>query len=133
MVYEARILGASAVLLIASLLGDALGRYLSLAHSLGLAALVEIHDEAEAALAVSSGAGIVGVNNRDLRTFAVDTALSVRLRGSIPDGILFVAESGIKTPEDVRIMKEIGADAVLVGESFMRAEDKAAMLLALRG
>ncbi|MDR3305607.1 MAG: indole-3-glycerol phosphate synthase TrpC [Clostridiales Family XIII bacterium] len=131
--YESRLIGASAVLLIAALLGEKVSEYLALARALGLAALVEIHDAEEAALALAAGAEIVGVNNRDLRTFEVDTGLSARLREHIPAQVLFVAESGVKSAGDVRDLAAAGADAVLVGESVMRAADKTAFLNELRG
>ncbi|MDR0874587.1 MAG: indole-3-glycerol phosphate synthase TrpC [Clostridiales Family XIII bacterium] len=130
--YQAKALGAAAALLIVSLLGDELPLYLETASALGLGTLTEVHDESEARLAVSAGAHVIGVNNRDLKTFDVDTSLTARLREFIPDGVLFVAESGIKTAEDVRLVREAGADAVLIGETLMRAEDKAAMLRELR-
>lgn len=130
---QARAAGASAVLLIAALLGDELGAFIAAARGAGLGALVEIHDEEEARRAVAAGATVVGVNNRDLKTFEVDKTLSARLRGFVPKSILFVAESGITSAQDVRALAEIGADAVLIGERLMRAEDKGAELRALRG
>ncbi|GHU68286.1 indole-3-glycerol phosphate synthase [Clostridia bacterium] len=132
-IYQTKVLGASAVLLIVSLLKEKLSLYLETATQLGLGALVEVHDETEANHAVHAGARVIGVNNRDLKTFDVDTGLTARLRDFVPDGTIFVAESGIKTAEDVRAMGEAGANAVLIGEVLMRAEDKAAALKALRG
>ena len=133
MIYEAKVLGASAVLLICSLLNDKeLGEFLHLAHSLGLSALVEAHDAEEIDRALAAGARIVGVNNRNLATFEVDTANSLRLREQAK-GVLFVSESGIKTREDVAQLEEIGVDAVLVGETLMRSADKAKTLAILRG
>ncbi len=133
MIYEAKLLGASAVLLIVSLLDAAeLREYLSICDSLGLSALVEIHDEAEAETAVGSGARIIGVNNRNLKDFSVDTGNSGRLRERIPRDVLFVSESGVKTAEDVRDICRIGADAALVGETLMRAPDIKAKLAELR-
>ncbi|MDR3364090.1 MAG: indole-3-glycerol phosphate synthase TrpC [Clostridiales Family XIII bacterium] len=129
---QARAAGASAVLLITSLLGDKLGAFIAAARAAGLGALVEIHDESEAVCAIEAGAAVVGVNNRDLKTFEVDASRSARLRGLIPEGILFVAESGIRTADDVREALAARADAVLVGEHLMRAENKAAALSALR-
>ncbi|MDR1157610.1 MAG: indole-3-glycerol phosphate synthase TrpC [Oscillospiraceae bacterium] len=130
---EARLLGASAVLLIAALLDEALLRaYLACAHGLGLSALVEARTEAEVDGAVRAGARVVGVNNRDLKTFEVDFATAARLRGRVPTGVLFVAESGVRTAEDVRALADVGADAVLVGETLMRAPDKGARLAELR-
>lgn len=133
MIYEAKVLGASAVLLICSLLDTkTLEAYIRVADSLGLSALVEAHDEEEIRSAAAAGARMIGVNNRNLKDFTVDVHNSERLRKLVPDGILFVAESGIRGPGDVRAMKEAGADACLVGETLMRAQDKAAMLQALR-
>ena len=134
MIYEARLLGASAVLLICALLDErTLAEYIELAHSLGLSALVEAHDEREVRMAVGAGAGIIGVNNRDLRTFSVDINNSARLRKLVPDNILFVSESGIRTPEDIARLRENGTDAVLIGETLMRSTDKRRQLELLRG
>jgi indole-3-glycerol phosphate synthase len=120
-VYEARMAGADALLLIVAVLGDAdLKRLYTLARNLGMAALVEIHDEAEAARVVKLGARIVGVNNRNLRTFAVDVENTARLRALLPEGTIVVSESGIRTADDVRRMAEMGCDAVLVGETFCK-------------
>ncbi len=134
MIYEAKVIGASAVLLICAILDDKkLNDYLALAHSLGLSALVEAHDEKEVERALKCGAGIIGVNNRDLRTFEVDINNSVRLRNMIPDNIIYVSESGIKTREDVEVLENNGTDAVLIGETFMRSPDKKKTLDYLRG
>ncbi len=131
--YEAKILGANAVLLICALLDTkTIERYLTLCHDLGLAALVEAHDEREVSAAVSAGASIIGVNNRNLKDFSVDFSNAARLRDRIPPGVLYVAESGVRRPEDAAALKAIGADAALVGEGLMRAKDKGAMLAALR-
>ena len=125
MIYEAKVLGASAVLLICSILEkEQLKEYRQIAEELGLSALVEAHDEAEIAEALDAGARIIGVNNRNLKDFTVDTENSRKLRNMIPKEVLFVSESGVKTPEDVRKLREIGADAVLIGETLMRAADK---------
>ena len=133
MIYEARAAGASAVLLIVSILTeDRLRDYLKLCDEIGLSALVEVHDDKELDVAIMCGARIIGVNNRNLRDFTVDPSNCLRLRRSVPEGILFVAESGIKDREDVRMLEEEGVDAVLIGESLMRAEDKAAKLQSLR-
>jgi indole-3-glycerol phosphate synthase len=99
---------------------------------LGLAALVEAHDEKEIAAAVSAGAKIIGVNNRNLKDFSVDFSNAARLRDKIPPDVVYVAESGVKGPEDVAALKAIGADAALMGEVLMRARDKAALLAAMR-
>lgn len=134
MIYEAKILGASAVLLICAILDKVqLKAYLELSHSLGLSALVEAHDEAEVEMALESSAGIIGVNNRNLKTFEVDIYNSIRLRKLVPPEILFVSESGMKTPEDIAALRENGTDAVLIGETLMRSRDKKAMLDTLRG
>lgn len=128
-IYEAKTLGASAVLLIVSLLSDReLKEFLELAHSLGLSALTEAHDEGEVRRALAAGAGIVGVNNRDLKTFSVDVNNSRRLRSLIPPGVIYVSESGIRTAEDVEFLYHNGTDAVLIGETLMRSPDKTAML-----
>lgn len=134
MIYEARLLGASAVLLICSLLHeDELKRYLRLADSLGLSALVEAHDGDEVKKGLECGARIIGVNNRDLKTFQVDIRNSVRLRELVPEEILFVSESGMKTAEDIRILKENGTNAVLIGETLMRSPHRRRELEKLRG
>ena len=133
MIYEARTLGASAVLLICSMLGeDTLKDYIAICDSLGVSALVEAHDEGEILSAVNAGARVIGVNNRNLRDFSVDTENSSRLRRLVPRDVLFVSESGVKDAEDVRKIRECGADAVLIGETLMRAHDKAAKLAELR-
>ena len=134
MIYEAKLLGASAVLLICSILfSRQLREYLQICETLGLSALVETHDEGEVDMALEAGARIIGVNNRNLRDFSVDTENSRRLREQIPAEVLFVSESGVKTAADAAALREIGADAVLVGEAMMRAKDKRAMLAELRG
>ena len=132
-IYQAKVMGANAVLLICALLDTAtLRRYLGLCEELGLGALVEAHNEEEIASAVAAGARILGVNNRNLRDFSVDFSNAARLRDRIPPGCLYVAESGVQGPEDAARLRSIGADAVLVGEALMRAEDKGAMLASLR-
>lgn len=134
MLYEAKALGASAALLICALLSEAqIREYLAVCDALGLSALVEAHDEEEVETALSAGARIIGVNNRNLKDFTVDTENSRRLRDMIPENVLFVSESGVSGPEDVERLSEIGADAVLVGEALMRATDKKQALLKLRG
>ncbi len=134
MIYAASALGASAVLLIVSLLdGARLREYIELAHELNLSALVEVHNEAETERALAAGARIVGVNNRDLKTFNVDMNVSLRLRQLVPRETVFVSESGVKGPEDIKTLRRCGADAVLVGERLMRAADKRAALAELRG
>ena len=134
MVYQAGFLGASAVLLICAILDDGeLRAYRELAEELGMDALTEAHDERELERALKAGAGIIGVNNRDLRTFQVDMGNSIRLRGLAPEEILFVSESGIRSPEDIRILRENRVDAVLIGETLMRSPHKRAMLEELNG
>ena len=134
MIYEAKVLGASAVLLICAILSDEeLLEYGKIARALGLSALVEAHDEREVERALRVEHGIIGVNNRDLKTFTVDCRNSVRLRKMVPDDRLFVSESGIRTAEDIEILRKNGTDAVLIGETLMRSPDKAAALRDLRG
>lgn len=134
MIYEAKCLGASCVLLIAALLDtDTIRVYKEICDTLGLSALVEAHDEHELACAVKAGARMIGVNNRDLRTFTVDIENSIRLRGLAPKDILFVAESGIQTAADIANLRTAGVDGVLIGETLMRSSDKKAMLEELRG
>ena len=134
MICEAKVWGASAVLLICSILEESrIREYLGLCDELGLSALVEAHDEAEVLSAVRAGARIIGVNNRNLKDFSVDTGNSRKLREMIPRDILFISESGVKTAADVEQLRDIGADAVLVGETLMRAADKKAKLSELRG
>lgn len=131
--YQAKAMGADCVLLICALLDTGtLERYLGVCETLGLAALTEAHDEKEISAAVSAGAKMIGVNNRDLRDFSVDLTNAGRFRERIPAGCLFVAESGVRTPADAAAMKAAGADAILVGEALMRAADKSAALDALR-
>ena len=133
MIWSARARGASAVLLICAILDDArLRAFRELADELGLSALVEAHEEREVERALKAGARVVGVNNRDLRDFTVDTGNSTRLRSLIPDDVLYVSESGVKTAEDVARLRAMGADAVLIGETLMRAADKTAKLAELR-
>ena len=129
MIYDAKLHGASCVLLICSLLDEnTIREYIKICDTLGLSALVEAHDEAEIQKALNAKARIIGVNNRDLKTFTVDISNSERLRKLVPEEILFVAESGIKTKDDVRRLKSAKVDAVLIGETYMRSPDKAAML-----
>ncbi len=134
MIYEAKLLGASAVLLIVSVLSQQqLSEYISLCDGLGLSALVETHDEKEVQTALNVGARIIGVNNRNLKDFSVDTQNSKRLRNIIPKNILFVSESGVRTAEDIRNLRDMGADAVLIGETLMKAQDKQQKLKELKG
>lgn len=134
MIYQAKLLGASAVLLICSILSESqLQDYLSLSSRLGLSALVEAHDETEVQTALRAGARIIGVNNRNLKDFSVDTNNSRRLRAMIPRDILFVSESGVRDADDIAALRDLGADAVLIGEALMRAPDRKAALAQLRG
>lgn len=134
MIYEAKMLGAEAVLLICSILSaEQIKSYIKVCDSLGLSALVEAHNETEVKTALNCGARIIGVNNRDLTDFSVDTENSRRLRELVPHDVLFVSESGVKTAEDIALLRKAGADAVLIGEALMRAEDKSAKLAELRG
>lgn len=124
-VYEAKTIGASAILLICAILDDEqLCTYLEIANSLNMATLVEAHDEEEVRRAVEAGARIIGVNNRDLRTFKVDIRNSIRLRALVPKDILFVSESGIKTAEDIKKLVANGVDGVLIGETMMTAPNR---------
>lgn len=132
-IYQAKLLGAKAILLIVSLLGEReLKEFLSLAGKLGLDALVECHDEEEIRCALSVGAEIIGVNNRNLKTFSVNLENSLSLRNLVPKGQLFVAESGMSKAEELRLLEEAGVDGVLIGESLMRAESKKEKLQELR-
>lgn len=132
-IYQAKVMGANAVLLICAILDTAtIADDLQLCDELGLAALVEAHTPEEIASAVSAGAKIIGVNNRNLKDFSVDFANAARLRDLIPPEALYVAESGVTGPEDARTLRSIGADAALIGEALMRAKDKGAMLAAMR-
>jgi indole-3-glycerol phosphate synthase len=131
-IYEAKTIGASAVLLICALLdAKTLKEYIGIANSLGLSALVETHNESEVKFALEAGARIIGVNNRDLKTFEVALETSTKLRKLVPSDVLFVAESGIKTREDILMLGNI--DAVLIGETLMRSENKKLELDRLKG
>jgi len=133
MIYEAKLLGASAVLLICSILNkDTLSEYINISHNLGLSALLEVHYEAEVVMALSCGARMIGVNNRNLKTFEVDITLSERLRKLVPPDVLFVSESGISSPADICKLRKMKADAVLIGESIMRSADKKSEINHLR-
>lgn len=134
MIYEAKLLGAKAVLLICSILSaEQIREYIGICDSLGISALVEAHDENEVKTALNCGARIIGVNNRNLKDFSVDTDNSRRMRELVPDSVVFVSESGVRTAKDIKKLREIGADAVLIGETLMRAEDKRAKLRELKG
>ena len=134
MIYEAKLLGASAVLLICSLLPEeTIKSYIKICDSLGLSALVEAHDEKEIAAALRAGARIIGVNNRNLKDFTVDVHNSRKLRCLVPESVLFVAESGIRSSADIEILRKTHVNAVLIGETLMKAADKKAMLSELLG
>lgn len=134
MIYDAKIHGASCVLLICSLLDkETMEKYTEICDNLGMSALVEAHDEEEIQKAVEAGARMIGVNNRDLKTFTVDIRNSERLRKLVPDNILFIAESGIKTNADINRLRKANVNGVLIGETFMKAENKKEMLQELRG
>ena len=129
MIWEAKAIGASAVLLIVSILSIVeLKKFLDLAHDLGLSAIVEAHDGNEIRTALNVGAEIIGVNNRNLTDFSVDIENSISLRRCVSGDVVFISESGIKTPEDVRRLKENDVDAVLIGETLMKCDDKKAMI-----
>ena len=133
MIWEAKMLGASAVLLIVSILDVVqLKKYLDLAHDLGLSAIVETHDSSEIMRAMTVGAEIIGVNNRNLEDFTVDIENSINLRRCVSGDVIFISESGIKTPEDVARLKENDVDAVLIGETLMKSDDKKAMISELK-
>lgn len=132
-IYQAKALGASMVLLICALLDEGtLREYIGICDGLGLSALVEAHDEEEIAMAVRAGARIIGVNNRNLKDFTVDVNNSGRLRKLVPPHVLFVAESGIRSAEDIKKLKEAGVNGVLIGETLMKSSNKKAMLDELR-
>lgn len=134
MIYEAKLLGAAAVLLICAILDEEqIKTDIAICDELGLSALVEVHDEAEVRMALNAGARVIGVNNRNLKDFSVDTENSRRLRDLIPKDVLFVSESGVGSAQDIERLREIGVDAVLVGETLMRAADKKTKLAELRG
>lgn len=134
MIYQAKLMGADCILLICAILDDeALMSYYKLADSLGLSVLVETHDEEEMERALKIGARMIGVNNRNLKDFTVDIGNSIRLRKMVPENVVFVAESGIKTREDIKELEDCGTNGVLIGETFMRAADKAKELKLLKG
>ena len=128
-IFEAKVIGASAVLLICALLDtETLRTGIHLCDSLGMSALVEAHDEEEIKSALRAGARIIGVNNRNLKTFSVDFSNSIRLRSLVPDDVLFIAECGVKSADDIRLLHEAGVDGVLIGETLMRSADKKKIL-----
>lgn len=134
MIYEAKVLGAKAVLLICSILtGQQIKSYIKICDGLGISALVEAHNENEVMTALSADARIIGVNNRNLKDFSVDTENSKRMRSLVPDSVIFVSESGVQSAEDIKLLRKIGTDAVLIGETLMRAENKREKLAELKG
>lgn len=134
MIYEAKAIGAQAVLLICAILDPVqLKDYKELCDELGLSAVVEAHNADEIKMAADAGARIIGVNNRDLKNFTVDVRNAGKLRNLVPDGTLFISESGVKTRQDILAAEEMRADAVLVGETMMRASDKSRKLQELSG
>lgn len=133
-IYESKILGASAILLISSLMNDeSLRENIKIAEELGMSVLVESHTEKEIEMALLADAKIIGVNNRNLKNFQVDINNSIKLRKLVPKDKIFVAESGIKTPEDIKLLYKNNVNAVLIGEAFMRSNNKKEDLLLLRG
>lgn len=132
-IYEARAIGASAILLIAAILDkETLNRFYQLAASLSLDCLVEVHNESELDMAISIGAEIIGINNRNLKTFEVDLNTTGRLASHIPKDKLIVSESGIKNSKDMKAVRNLGASAVLIGETLMRSNNISAALKELR-
>lgn len=133
-IYESKVLGAGVILLICALLDTGtIIRYLDICDTLGLSAIVEVHDEQEMDSALQAGARIIGVNNRNLKDFTVDIGNSVRLRSMAPENVCFIAESGIQTSDDIDRLRRANVNGVLIGETLMRSEDKKAMLDELRG
>ena len=133
-IYEAKTLGASAVLLICALMDrNTIRDCISICDELGLSALVEAHDEREVESALAAKARIVGVNNRNLQDFTVDISNSIRLRKLVPKNILFIAESGIQTASDIDMLRQANVNGVLIGETLMRSPNKKDLLATLRG
>ncbi len=133
-IYEASLIGADAVLLICALLDtNTIKHYINVADSLGISCVVEAHSEAEVYSALEAKARIIGVNNRNLKTFEVDLSNSISLRKLVPSHIIFVAESGIQTAQDVKKLRENSVDAVLIGETLMKSDDIALTFQELRG
>ena len=133
-IYEAGVIDADAILLICSVLSkDKIRKFIKIADGLGLSCLVEVHDEKEVETALDADARMIGVNNRNLQTFDVDINNSIKLRSLVPEDIIFVSESGIKTKEEIDELRKIGTDAVLIGETLMKSNDIVAELEQLRG
>lgn len=134
MIYEAKVLGAKAVLLICSILDKTqIREYIDVCDALGITALVETHNEEEIKMALDTGARVIGVNNRNLKDFSVDTGNSKNLRSLVPKDIIFVSESGVSSVDDVKAIKEFGADAVLIGEMLMRSDNKKDLVRQIKG
>lgn len=134
MIYQARMIGASAILLICAILDtETIKKYIGICDTLGLSALVEAHDEDEIQSALKAGARLIGVNNRNLKDFTVDINNCVNLRKLVPSDVTFVAESGIKSAKDIDVLRRANVNAVLIGETLMRAENKTEMLAQLKG
>lgn len=132
-IYQAKVIGADCILLIVAILNEqTIREYIKLCDELGLSALVEVHDEKEIECAISAGARMIGVNNRNLKTFEVNIQNSIQLRKLVPEQIPFIAESGIKTAEDIKMLREAKVNGVLIGETLMRSTDKKKMLDELR-
>ena len=132
-IYEAKAIGADAVLLIVAILTkEQIKEYLNLAHSLNLGCLVEAHDENEVKIAIEAGAKVIGVNNRNLKDFTINMRNSINLRNLAPKSIKFVGESGIKTREDIKVLEQNDVDAVLIGEALMRSNDRVKMIKELK-
>ena len=133
-IYQAKLIGADAILLICAILDETtLNKFLNLAKSLKLSCLVETHNEQEIEKALNSRANIIGINNRDLKTFTVDINTSLKLRKLIPDNKILISESGIKTAQDIKMLKNAGFNGALIGESMMRSKNKQQFLLSLKG
>lgn len=134
MIYQARAAGAKIILLIVAILKpEQVKQYLQLAHQLGLAALVEAHDEHEVEIALKAGAEMIGVNNRNLKNFTVNPENCLRLRDAVPRDKIFIAESGIKNHDDIKRLQDAGVNGVLIGETLMRAHYKVKMIKELKG
>ena len=134
MIYEAKLIGADAVLLISSILDkESLKKFIKLSYSLGMSALVEAHNQKEIEKALDAKAKIIGINNRDLKTFKVDFNNVIKLRKKVPPEIIFISESGVKTKEDIDLLKENNVDGVLIGELLMKSKDKKGMIKYLDG
>lgn len=134
MIYQAKAAGAKIILLIVAILSkEQLKEYFDLAHELGLAVLVEAHDEDEVATALSIGAQMIGVNNRNLKDFSVSFANSINLRKKVPSDVIFIAESGVKSIDDTEKLKEIGVNGVLIGETLMKSDNPIEFIKKVQG